>query len=46
MEASQALRISHYRNQSAFGVAFPTFYSIVRGGQNSLSGGKRRMRGG
>ena len=38
--ASQALRMSRYCNQSAFGVALPTFYSIVSGGQNSLSGGK------
>ena len=40
-----ALRMSHYCNQSAFGAAFPTFYSIVSGGQNSVSGGKRRLSG-
>ena len=33
-------------NQSAFGLAFPTFYSIVSGSQNSLCGGKRRLSGG
>ena len=40
--ASQALRASHYCNQSAFtcSTAFPTFYSIVSGDQNSLSGSK------
>ena len=31
--------------QSAFGVAFPIFYSVVSGGQNSLSDGKRRLSG-
>ena len=41
--ASQSLRMSHY---CTFGVAFPTFYSIVSGDQNSSSGGKRRLSGG
>ena len=40
------LRMNHYCNQSPLGVAFPTVYSIVSGGQNSLSGGKRRLSGG
>ena len=38
------LSLSHYCNQTAFGIAFPTFYSVtVSGCQNSLSGGKRRF---
>ena len=28
-----------------FGAVFQTFYSTVTGGQNSLSGGKRRLSG-
>ena len=44
--ASQALRMSCYCDQITFGIAFPTFYSIVSGGQNNLSGGKRRLSGG
>ena len=48
--ASQALRMSHECSLSVFGVAFPTFYSNVlgktSGGQNSLSGGKRKLSGG
>ena len=42
MVTSQALKRS---NQSVFGVEFPC-YSIVSGGQNSLSDGKRRLSGG
>ena len=40
--ASQALRMSHYCI-SAFSVTFPTFHSIVSGGQNSLSGDKQKV---
>ena len=41
----KSLRMSHYCNQSAIGIAFPIFiilYSVVSGGQSCLSGGKKK----
>ena len=40
------MRLILTANYINIGVAFPTFYSIVGGGLNSWSGGKRRLSGG
>ena len=46
MVASQALRMSHYCNQSEFGVVFPTFIYCGVVAKIAWSGGKRRLSGG